>query len=147
MNKTVSTTLLGCLLLVLQAPALAQATDADHHPDSSSPETPAPESRQGNTAPTIQQMQAGMKDMQELMNRINTTKDPNERKTLLDQHMQAMQKQMNGMSGMMGRSMMTGQDAGASTGTAANCQSMMGGDLSMMKAMMEQMMQHEAATK
>ena len=56
--------------------------------------------------------------------------------------MQAMQKQMDLMSRMMGS-----HDAGTSTGNAMNCEKMMGGDMSMMNDMMEQMKEHGAATK
>ena len=145
MTKTLSPTLLGCVLLLSQALAFAQATDehATHHADSN----PAPSAAPSNPAPTMQQMQSGMKDMQELMNKISTTKDPAERQKLLDQHMQAMQTQMDMMSRMMSSPMMSGHDSGAAPGTAMNCQQMMGGDMSMMNSMMDQMKQHEAAKK
>ena len=146
MNKTVATILLGCLVTLLQAPAYSQAADehADHHSDAPASATPSPGATQ---VPTTQDMQANMKNMQGLMDKINTTKDPAERQKLLDQHQQAMQHQMDMMSQMMGSSMMAGHDKGASTGNMMDCQKMMSGDMSMMSAMMEQMKQHDAARK
>ncbi|MGP1680500.1 MAG: hypothetical protein ACTS6J_25520 [Burkholderiales bacterium] len=97
------------------------------------------------------QMQENTKTMQQQMEKLRATTDPQERQKLMQEHMQAMQENMKTMRGMGGPMMgMTGgNDGGMSPG-------MLGGDpkqrqemvekrMDMMQMMMEQMMQHHQA--
>jgi len=110
----------------------------------------------------MQQMQENMKTMQELMAKIRASSDPNERRKLMQEHMQAMHAQM-AMMHDMGRGMMMGMtDQGGATGCTPES-SMTNGPggkmgpemmqrhrmmlqrMDMMQMMMEQMLQREEA--
>jgi hypothetical protein len=82
-------------------------------------------------APIHEQMQ----NMQKHMHQVHATKDPAERKRLMEEHMKAMQGMMPMMSGMGAR---TNADP-------AERMQMMEMRMEMMHKMMEQMLQHDAA--
>ena len=101
-------------------------------------------SAQDNSAPTgpansvdmdkqISQMQEHMKVMQQQMEKIRATTDPNERQKLMQEHMQTMQeymKTMHGMGGPEGGPCMMGgpQDGpGGMSGPQGGSGGMMGG--------------------
>jgi len=77
-----------------------------------------------DNAPT-DRMQENMRHMRDLMAKIRATTDPTERDKLLREHRELMHEQMRSMQGM---------------GRMGGCDDMMG-------QMMDQMMQHEDATK
>lgn len=87
------------------------------------------------TAAATPMMAEHMQKMQKQMQQIHASKDPAERKRLMDEHMKSMQGTMPMMSGM-----------GARSGTEPNQRmQMMEMRMDMMQKMMEQMLQHDAA--
>ena len=109
---------------------------------------------QGQTA-TPPQMQARMQAMREQMERIQATKDPEERERLMHEHMQTMQQNMTMMGEMMrapiaGNSGGPGNQARPCAQSDTECrmgqmqmqQGMMGERMNMMQQMMQQMMAH-----
>lgn len=81
-------------------------------------------------------MMAGhMQTMQQQMQQIHASKDPAERKRLMDEHMRSMQ----GMSSMMSRM------GGPASPDPDQRMQMMEMRMDMMHKMMEQMLQHDAA--
>jgi hypothetical protein len=96
----------------------------------------------------MQQMESRMQAMRALMERIQNTKDPEERQRLLDEHAQSMQQGMMMMGRMMpapgGGQRQGGQcaetDAACQMQRMQNQQQMMGQHMGMMRMMMEQMM-------
>jgi hypothetical protein len=98
-------------------------------------------------SPELQQMQGRMEDMRELMARIHSTKDPQERQRLMHEHMQSMQQAMTMMGDMMrGQRDVPGQAPCAEGDTSCQMQriqgqqQMMNQRMTMMQMMMEQMM-------
>jgi lauroyl/myristoyl acyltransferase len=80
-------------------------------------------------------MSEQMQKMQMQMHQVHASKDPAERKRLMEEHMKTMQGTMPMMSGM-----------GAPPGTdPAQRMQMMEKRMDMMHKMMEQMLQHDAA--
>ena len=77
------------------------------------------------------------------MDKIRKTTDPKERQKLMQEHMQAMQANMEMMRGMGGPMMMGGQKGGAMGGDPKQRQEMMEKRMDMMQMMMEQMMQRD----
>lgn len=155
-------------LLAGSASAMAQTTPEEHaaqHPAQQS--APA-----GKLAPSssdeqkaIKEMQSGAAAMQALMDQIENTKDPAERKKLLEQHHRMMLKQtqamehmscgmemsggmsgadpgpMPGPAGPMGRSSgQTGRQGGMMGMGAMQCHQLMQARMNMMARIMEQMM-------
>lgn len=112
-------------------------------------------------------MQDNLKGMQDLMAQIRRSKDPGERRQLMQQHMKAMSKQMGMMRGMdmeagemkmMGRNhdpggadSMPREPEGARNGgdtmkhEMMTCSQPMQKRMDMMQMMMEQMVQHQEA--
>jgi periplasmic protein CpxP/Spy len=144
---------LGALVCVMTAtsPAYAQQKPdehAGHHPTA---ETPVASSKQETRS--TQGMQSSMKKMQEVMSKIQASKDPKEVALLLGEHMKLMREQMKGMRGMMsegkmGKGMMGGkQDASSASkdGDMMKHHEMMMEHMEMMHGMMEQMMEHMSA--
>ncbi len=86
MNRLATSLTIG-LLLGMPLAATAQDDHASHH-------------RQ-------------MEKMRDLMKRIHTTQDPQERQRLMQEHMQAMQEGMKMMRGMGGMGMMGGKKSAA----------------------------------
>ena len=135
--KTFVSSLLVLPLLV--SVAFAQGPGKGQSPRSGSP-------------PQMAQMQAQMTNMQQLMSQIHSTKDPQERARLMQQHMQSLEHGMSMMGQMMHSPM--GQSQGAQcTQNDSQCQmhemqmqqNMMGQRMGMMQMMMQQMMEHMAA--
>ena len=132
--KTFVSSLLVLPLLV--SAAFAQGPDKGQSPRSGSP-------------PQMAQMQAQMTNMQQLMSQIHSTKDPQERARLMQQHMQSLEHGMSMMGQMMHSPM--GQSQGAQCAqNDSQCQmhemqmqqNMMGQRMGMMQMMMQQMMEH-----
>jgi hypothetical protein len=101
----------------------------------------------------MQRMQANMKNMQDMMAKIQASKDPAERQKLMQEHSKAMHAQMEMMGGMGGGQM--GMMKGGDMMEGGN---MMGGDMmkehqamqgrmAMMEMMMGQMLQHQEAAQ
>ena len=89
-------------LFTIALPALA---DEAHHP---SGQPLAPEAAQMNP----EKMDAEVRQMQEMRNKIANEKDPAARKELMGQHMRMMQDGMQMMSMMGGQGMMQGGQSG-----------------------------------
>ncbi len=119
-------TLAGGTAAAQGSPSKAESQDA-HHPASSS--------RPAAGTPKMDLMQK----MQGQMQRIRETKDPAERRKLMDEHQKSMQEGMNMMHGMMGG----GKPAAGGMKPEARM-GMMEQRMDMMQMMMEQMMQREA---
>ena len=101
MNKLKTATLLFCLTLV-SVSALGQIKVVDHATHKADDTTTAavPTTANGNVdsiTPMMEKMQDGMKQMQDVMAQIQGSRDPVERRALLDKHQQAMQAQMQVM--------------------------------------------------
>jgi len=163
MNKT--TMLMVATLSMVAMPLYAVD---EHHPEKAqgaaalvaAPAAPQPEAVADQQ---IGQAQEIMRKLQDQMGKIRETRDPKERRKLMDEHMQTMQegmKQLRGMSGMKKPGGMTGMQGGAKPGGMM----MGGGDgkpggmmmggmmkmhemmdmrMEMMETMMEQMMMRE----
>lgn len=152
----------------LSVAATSLYADDTHHPEKAQQSTSAPEAtvmeQSTNPGPvTARQMgqaQETMHKLQELMGKIRQTRDPKERRKLMQEHMQAMQeglKQLHDMGGsMMGNGdggkqggMMMEMGAGGKTGGGMmmgdmmKMHNMMEMRMEMMATMMEQMMQRE----
>jgi hypothetical protein len=124
--------LLCAPLAYAQAPADDHA--AHHPPAAAAPDSAAPQQ--------MQRMQANMKGMQDMMAKIQATKDPAERQKLMQEHSKAMHAQMQMMGGMGGgqMGMMKGGDM------MKEHQSMVD-RMGMMEMMMGQMLQHQEAAQ
>ena len=84
---------ISLIALLLCAPlAFAQAP--------ASPPAAAPAGDATAANQQMQRMQANMKNMQDMMAKIQATKDPAERQKLMQQHSMAMHAQMQMMGGM-----------------------------------------------
>lgn len=124
----------------LSTGALAQS-DKDHaaHHPAATPSAVAPSPK----APTAAQMDMQMKAMQEMHEKMMAARTPEERQSLMSEHMKAMQ---DGMS-MMGR-MHGGSDAkpgaGMGGGMSMSAQ-MMGKRMDMMETMMQMMLDRDAS--
>jgi len=93
------------------------------------------------------QMLENMKKMQTQMEEIRKTTDSKERRKLLQDHMQNMQKGMNLMQGVGGPTMMRMLGDKPGTSDPKQQQEMMAWRMDMMQMMMEQMMQHVQITE
>jgi hypothetical protein len=172
--------LTGCVVtLLLTSSVVAGQAPADEHAGHHPPGATSPEVPPGAKLPTqatsptpVPRMQDNMKKMQDLMTKIHASKDPAERRQLLQQHGKAMQEQMGMMRGMAGGQgemqsggmmMMGGAHApGTTQGDTPKGEAMphmmmdhqaMRARMDMMQMMMDQMLQHQdtrqesAATK
>jgi hypothetical protein len=135
---------------------MAYADDA-HHPEQGS--TPAaksaPDQAMGSGVADAQMAKAQerMKQAQALMARLRESKDPAERKRLMQEHMQAMRDTMGMMRGMKMGMMGGGQGMGmmgggqgkgpAKTGGMMPMHQMMEDRMEMMQMMMEQMFERQ----
>jgi hypothetical protein len=107
------------------------------------------QSAQAGPPPQMAQMQAQMTTMQQLMAQIHSTKDPQERARLMQEHMQSLQSGMM-MMGQMMHSQMGQAETGQCAQNDSQCQmhnmqmqqNMMGQRMGMMQGMMQQMMEH-----
>jgi hypothetical protein len=132
-----------CILVALSLAASAQtdAEHAQHHPQAaSSAPAPAPKasksSLQNSSAKdAMTGMDSSMKTMRDMHEKMMAAKTPEERKTLMADHMKAMQDgmammgKMKNMPGIEGKSM-----------DAANHHQMMEKRMEMMTSMMQMMM-------
>ena len=94
-----------------------------------------------------------MNAMQAQMDRIRETTDANKRQKLMQEHMQAMQVNMNAMRSMggplmkgrgeHGAIMMCGGKGGMTDGDMTRCREMIEKRMDMMQMMMEQLIQRE----
>lgn len=143
-----------CAMMLAMPPVFAadQADEHAMHHDAAKASAVAAVSGEANqdTAAT-QQMPEKMQRMQELMAKLQSSKDPIERRKLLDQHYQLMQEQMDAMHEMSGMGMervnaqgKTMEKGTTGMGMMKNHQ-MMAKRMDMMQMMMEQMLQHDAA--
>lgn len=138
--------LLVCAVAALAGEMVfAQTTPADHaahHPQGPEASAKAP-AAPAVPSPTAKSLEDSMKAMQAQMTKIQASKNPAERKALLDQHMQAMHQHFEMMMSVMGKSMGAAESGVKSNSSGAmNCGQMMGGDMDMMQKMMGQMQQH-----
>jgi hypothetical protein len=170
--KTTVLTISAVSIALAASAAMAQ-TPADehagHHPGAATSPAPSAQVPQGTEPMSTQQLQESMKPMQELMAKIQATKDPAERKRLLQQHSKAMQDQMQKMHQRGDRSAMPkmemnmggmhgsatappDSDPGSSMGSPMMTQMMRSHEamqrrMDMMEMMMGQMMQHQHASE
>ena len=96
------------------------------------------------TMPMMSQMHEQIQAMQSQMQKIHTTKNPEERATLMQEHMASMQTMMKmmGSMGMMGSRGMMGSSA---KNQMSDWQEQMQQRMDLMQEMMQQMLEHEAA--
>lgn len=139
--------------------AFAQATQSDqdhaaHHPAGDAAAAPAtkgaakpstkvaPKPAGPASTPSSMQMDAMMKSMKDMHNKMMAAKTPEERQTLMDEHMKTMKESM----GLMGQ-MKGGQPAmGMSSKEGMPCQdNMMSKRMDMLEMMMQMMMDRDAA--
>jgi hypothetical protein len=126
LRTSLASLLLGTSLVFAQAPA-------------DSPAPPAP--------PMMQHMQANMQAMQDMMAKIHASKDPAERRKLMQEHSKAMHAQMEMMGGMRGGQMGMMQGGGMMGGDMMKEHQAMMGRMAMMEMMMGQMLQHQEAAQ
>ncbi|HET9473538.1 MAG TPA: hypothetical protein VFO82_06570, partial [Steroidobacteraceae bacterium] len=140
--KRFTIVLLTCGVVAVAVAQVTPEEHAAHHP-------PAVATAESTPA----DMHQHMKDMQTLMEKIEKTKDPAERRRLLDQHRKAMREQLHSMmqndKGMkMGMGMGTGMGMGmGKSGSMMECHEHMRGQMDMMMGMMDQLMRHEDAQR
>lgn len=118
------------LALALIVPSLAYSTEPpqheEHHPAASVPaKTPA------KPAVDAAKMDAQMKAMRDMHEKMMSAKTPDERKALMAEHMKTMHEGMSMMDGMMG--------GGSSSAKTTSPQAMQK-QMDMMKMMMQMMM-------
>lgn len=110
---------------------------------------PAPTADQEQSDQMLVQMKERLKQMQALVQQLEKTSDPAERRKLLTEHMRAMHKGMDSMRGMGGGMMMGMMASDADHRGHAHVGSpspdIMQRRMDMMQMMMEQMMQHMQA--
>lgn len=142
--------LLFAATLALSGPAFAQSTPSEqdhaaHHPEAASapagtPREAAQPAPGTPAAPTPGQVDAQMKSMCQMHDRMMAAKTPQERHALMAEHMKSMQGGMAMMKQMRGGE----PAAGASGGMAMNME-MMSRRMDMMETMMQMMVDREAA--
>ena len=162
--------LISSVVVVMCMGAPVVYADDTHHPEQgsapaskSSPgksdviwERHDPEGNAGDSGAADAQMvkaQERMKQAQALMGKLRGTKDPAERKKLMQQHTQAMRDTMDMMRGMkmgmmgggqgMGMDMMSQGKGQAKTGGMMDMHQMMEERMDMMQMMMEQMFERQ----
>ena len=142
--------------LLMSVPA-AYADDAHHLEQGGTPAVKsAPDKAMGSGVADTQMVKAQerMKQAQALMAKLRESKDPVERKRLMQEHMQAMRDTMGMMRGGQGMGMMgSGQGMGmtgggqgkgpAKTGGMMPMHQMMEDRMEMMQMMMEQMFERQ----
>jgi hypothetical protein len=139
----------------LSVAAMPLYADDAHHPEKTQQAAPAAKAKPAKSDAGKQsgQAQETMRKLQGQMVKIRQTRDPAERRKLMQEHMRTMQegmKQMRGMGGMM-MGMGSGDKQGGMMMDGGMMQmqdmmkmhEMMGMRMEMMEMMMEQMMQHE----
>lgn len=129
--KLVSTVLGGCLVLAGCATGPRPGDHAGHHPPGVAAAAPG--------APTAGQMDAMMKSMQEMHDKMAAAKTPEERAKLMQEHMKVMHDGTTMMGRMRGGKGAMGMGGGMSMGPE-----MMDRRMDMMEMMMQMMMDREA---
>ena len=104
MNKFKTLILLVSLFSVPAVQAADEEDHTAHHPDAAQGEA-APAADTKAPGAGMGKMHENMKKMEDLMSKILSTSDPQERKKLMEEHMQSMQDGMKGMKGMSGMKM------------------------------------------
>jgi periplasmic protein CpxP/Spy len=151
----------ACLLAMPLAQAADEQDHEAHHPaDAQVQDAPAPEGRgDGDREPPMRER---MKKMQEQMREIHSTSDPEERKKLMQDHMQSMLEATRHMDSAgadggkaregksMGDCKEGGEDAKEKDGMMKGGMMMkrhkkVEARLDMLQKMMEQMLEHERA--
>ena len=148
---------------LLMGTPMAYADDA-HHPEQGGTPASAPDKAMSSSVADAQMAKAQerMKQAQALMARLRESKDPAERKRLMQEHMQAMRDTMGMMRGMRMGMMGGGQGMGmmgggqgmgmmgggqgkgsAKTGGMMPMHQMMEDRMEMMQMMMEQMFERQ----
>ena len=139
---------------LLMGTPMAYADDA-HHPEQGGTPASAPDKAMSSSVADAQMAKAQerMKQAQALMARLRESKDPAERKRLMQEHMQAMRDTMGMMRGMRMGMMGGGQGMGMTgggqgKGPAKSCgimpmHQMMEDRMEMMQMMMEQMFERQ----
>lgn len=154
-------------LVTASASAMAQTTPdepAVHHPAQQSAPSGNASTSSPEEAKAIKEIQSGAAAMRALMDQIKNSKDPAERKTLLERHHQMMVKQAQAMEhmrcrtgmsggiseagpgakggpdGSMGPGGSMGQHGGMTDEALMQCHQMMEARLNMTATLMEQMM-------
>ena len=122
---------LALALIAFGAPNWAAQDDPHkaHHPAGSAPA--------GKTTPEMAQMANQMKAMHEMHDKMMAAKTPEERNTLMADHMKTMQEGMGTMKGMGGMGGMAGPKGPPADMTQR--QTMMEQRMDMMQTMMEMM--------
>lgn len=120
------------LSLALAATPWSAFADDAHHPE-------APATKQAPAKPGDQtaKMDAHMRDMRDMHEKMMAAKTPEQRKALMDQHRKAMQ---DGMAMMSGMSMMDGMMDRKTAGGKPMSPQAMQKQIDMMKMMMQMMM-------
>lgn len=160
--KTLITTAVLLISLAFAHAIEAQAQDPGEH--GHQPDSPSGEREMGNKG----SMQQHMREMQQTMQRIQDTDDPEERRELMQQHRQQMHEAMGSMCGMMGdKDMMRDKGMMSDKGMKGDKsmmsdkgkhermhdmdpearRKMMQDHMQMMESMMEQMRMHMEADK
>lgn len=139
---------LTAISAVFLVPSAWSATDEQHdsQPPAAAPTVPVAQAQSGMPAsgmsnmkgmadtPSMASMEAQMKPMREMHDKMLAAKTPEERNSLMAEHMKIMQNSMSMMSGMGHGAMM------AKPGNMAARQGMMEHRMDMMQAMMQMMM-------
>lgn len=145
--KKINLLLMVAAIMVLGQPAFADQDSSQEQSDS-------------KQAQTMQKMHQGMQTMQQQMEQIQATDDADERKRLMQEHMQNMHKTMMMMSNMNQMMMQPGSGhhhgSMECTDETAECKKMndmadrhgrMDMQMGMMRMMMQQMMDHNAVAE
>jgi len=163
MNKLTHSLLLTAMLALPVAQAADEEGHAAHHPAAEEAQTAAmPDNMAGGKK--MEKMQEQMKTMRAQMEKIHAAANPQERRKLMEEHMQSMRdgmKTMGEMSGAKGKMGMMDkkkegepmmkeggkEKEGMQMGMMMKRHKMMENRLDMMEMMMEQMMEHENAER
>jgi len=134
-------------------PAAKSAPEKSASPKQTAAPDKAMKGADGSGAADMQmgKAQERMKQAQALMAKLRETKDPAERKKLMQEHTQAMrdtmgmmrEMKMDMMGGGQGMGMMSQGKGQAQTGDMMNMHKMMEGRMGMMQMMMEQMLDRQ----
>lgn len=154
MNKVTLSLLLTAMLALPIAQAADEEDHSAHHPGAEDAQAAStPDNMSGEKK--MEKMQEQMKNMHEQMEKIQAATDPQERKRLMEEHMQSMRDGMKTMRGMGGGMMGKKKDGpmmedggkekdGKPMGMMMmKRHKMMEDRMEMMEMMMEQMMEHE----
>ena len=126
---------LALVIATIGAPTWAAQDDQHqaHHPAGAASASP-PKAMAGKARPELARMDAQMKAMRELHDKMMAAKTPEARNALMAEHMKTMQDGMTMMSGMFPGGM------GGMKGDMAAHHQMMEKRMEMMQAMMQMMM-------